>query len=216
MSCAAASVIFCKSLSSQLVTGKCPTRHDVRKGLAQGSGLRMVQKSNGFALIDLIFVIGVIALLCMIGMPRLLMAQQSAGAASAIGSMRAISSGQLIYALTCGAGFYAPRLTVLGVAPPGSRDAFLPDSLSSADTVTRSMYIVRMTATPYAAAPGSCNGLAVGEAGQAFKAAADPTQPGNIRFFGTNANGQVYEHDATLFGLMPEVGVPPVGHPLER
>ena len=45
-------------------------------------------KAQGFALIDLIFVCGIIGLLCSIALPRLLLAKQSAGAASAIGSMR--------------------------------------------------------------------------------------------------------------------------------
>ena len=78
-------------------------------------------------MIDVIFVAGMIALLSMIALPRLLLAQQSAGAASAIGSLRAINSGQLVYALTCAAGFYAPRLTVLGQPPPGSRDPFVSE-----------------------------------------------------------------------------------------
>jgi len=174
------------------------------------------RRAEGFALIDLIFVVGMIALLCMIGMPRLLLAQQAAGSASAIGSMRAVSSGQLIFALTCGAGFYAPKLTVLGTAPPGTRDGFVAESLGGADQVTRSMYIIRMVATPHPTAPASCNGLAGGLAGQAFKAGADPAQPGNPRFFATNANSQIFEHNATLYAVMPEVGQPPIGHPLEH
>jgi type II secretory pathway pseudopilin PulG len=173
------------------------------------------RKADGFALIDLIFVVGMIALLCMIGMPRLLMAQQTAGSASAVGSMRAISSGQLIFALTCGAGFYAPKLTVLGKAPAGTREGFITESLGAADQVTRSMYIIRMSATPHPTAPPSCNGLGVGQAGQAYKAGADPAQPGNARFFATNANSQVWEHNVSLYPAMPEVGQPLIGHPLE-
>jgi type II secretory pathway pseudopilin PulG len=67
-----------------------------------------VRKAQGFALIDLIFVCGVLGILFSIAMPSLFSAKQSASAASAIGSLRAINSAQLTYALTCGAGFYAP------------------------------------------------------------------------------------------------------------
>ena len=74
----------------------------------------MVRKAQGFAFIDLIFVCGIIGLLCSIALPRLLLVQQSAGAASAIGSMRTIDSAQLTFALTCGNGFYAPDLSTLG------------------------------------------------------------------------------------------------------
>src|SRR6202051_2842753 len=78
-----------------------------------------MRQAQGFALIDLIFVCGIIGVLCSIALPRLLLAKQAAGSASAIGSMRAINSAQLTFALTCGAGFYAPSLTTLGTLPVG-------------------------------------------------------------------------------------------------
>jgi type II secretory pathway pseudopilin PulG len=169
----------------------------------------------GFALIDLIFVCGIIGVLAGIALPRLLLARQAAGAASAIGSMRAINSSELTYALTCGGGFYAPSLTSLGTAPPGSPVAFIDAALGSADIVTHASYIVQLTAQPFAAAPVSCNGIAAGAGGQAFKAAADPNEPNNTRFFATNANAQIYEDTSTLFASMPEVGDPPSGHVLK-
>lgn len=174
-----------------------------------------IRKAHGFALIDLIFVCGVIGLLCSIALPRLLQAQQAAGSASAIGSMRAINSAELTFALTCGNGFYAPNLTTLGTPPPGSNEAFITPSLGSADTIIKSGYIIQLEATPFAGAPPTCNGLAAGESGQGFRAAANPAQPGVPRFFATNANSRIYEHTATLFALIPEVGEPPVGAPLQ-
>jgi hypothetical protein len=35
------------------------------------------------------------------------------------------------------------------------------------------------------------------------------------RFFGTNADGLIYEHSASLAGVMPESGGPGVGAPLK-
>ena len=64
-------------------------------------------------MIDVIFCCALISILCTIALPKMLMARQSAGAASAIGSMRAINSSELTFALTCGNGFYAPDLTSL-------------------------------------------------------------------------------------------------------
>lgn len=171
----------------------------------------MVRKANGFALIDMIFVVGMVGLLSTMALPRLLLARQSAGSASAIGSLRAINSGQLTFALTCGAGFYAPRLTILGTPPPGSNEAFISNNLSTGDTVTRAYYVIQMEATPFPSAPASCNGLAVGEAGQGFKASADPAEPPSKRYFATNANGQIFEDTAPMFAVMPEVGEPPTG-----
>jgi type IV pilus assembly protein PilA len=170
-----------------------------------------IRKAQGFALIDLIFVCGVIGVLCSIALPRLFLAKQSAGAASAVGSMRVINSAQLTYALTCGSGFYAPTLTLLGTAPPGSHEPFITASLGGADSVTKSGYVIQMSASPYPGSPGSCNGLGVGLAGQGFFASADPIEPGNPRFFGTNASNVIYEDVATLFTTMPETGAPPSG-----
>jgi type II secretory pathway pseudopilin PulG len=174
----------------------------------------VIRKAQGFALIDLIFVCGMIGLLCSIAVPRMVMAKQSAGAASALGSMRAIGSAQLSYALSCGSGFYAPNLTTLGTPPPGSNESFINGGLGLADTVSKSGYVIQMTATPFPQAPAPCNGLGPGMTGQGFVAAADPADPVLPRYFGINANNLIYEHNATLFTVMPDVGEPTVGHSL--
>ncbi|MBI3494339.1 MAG: hypothetical protein HY047_21540 [Acidobacteria bacterium] len=176
----------------------------------------MVRKAQGFALIDVIFVCGIIGLLCSIAVPKLLLAKQSAGAASAIGSMRAINSAELTYALTCAGGFYAPNLTTLGTSPPGSNEPFITPELGASDKVQKAGYIIQLVATPYAGAPPSCNGLGVGATGQGFVAVADPDQVSNVRFFATNSNAMIFEDNTTLLGAMPEIGEPLVGHPLLR
>lgn len=172
-----------------------------------------IRKAHGFALIDLIFVCGIIGLLCSIALPRLLLAKQVAGAASAVGSLRAINSAELTYALTCGSGFYAPNLTTLGTAPPGSKEPFIAGGLGAANTVTKSGYIFQLSGTPYPLAPQTCNGLEVGEAAQGFKAGADAAEPSNPRFFATNSGQTIWEYTSTLFTTMPEVGDPPAGQP---
>ncbi len=169
---------------------------------------------RGFALLDLIFACGIIGILASIALPRLSSASQAAGSASAIGTMRAINSAQLTYALTCGNGFYAPKLTTLGVAPPASNQAFIAPALAMADTVNHSGYVIQLSAAPYDGAPPTCNGVAAGIAGRSFKAAADPTAPGNVRFFATNAGGTIYEDVTTMWATIPEIGDPPSGHPL--
>ena len=174
----------------------------------------MNRKAQGFALIDLIFVCGIIGLLASIALPRLTLAKSAAGSASAIGSMRTINSAELTFALTCGAGFYAPNLTTLGTAPPGSNEPFIGGGLGGADTVVKSGYIVKVEATAFGGAPPSCNGLDGGETGQGFKAGADPADAQNPRHFATNANGAIYEDTSSLYAAMPEAGEPDAGHPL--
>jgi type II secretory pathway pseudopilin PulG len=174
----------------------------------------MIRKAQGFALIDLIFVCGIIGVIASIAVPRMLLAKQSAGSASAIGSMRVIGSSELTYALTCGSGFYAPNLSTLGTPPPASVEGFISADLGSADIVTKSGYTITIGAVAYGLAPPPCNGLAAGLTGQGFKAGADPVDVTNSRFFATNANNMIYEDNSSLFIAMPEVGPPAAGHVL--
>jgi type IV pilus assembly protein PilA len=173
-----------------------------------------VRKAQGFALLDLVFVCGIIGLLCSIALPRMLLARQAAGAASAIGSLRAINSAELTYALTCGNGFYAPNLTTLATLPPASNRAFISPDLGSADTITKSGYTYQLSGTAFALAPPTCNGLAVGQAAQSFKAGADAIESGNSRFFASNVGQTIWEDTSTLYAAMPEVGSPLAGAPL--
>ena len=174
-----------------------------------------IRKADGFALIDILFVCAMIGVLSTIALPRMLLARQSAGAASAIGSLRTIHSAQLTFALTCGAGFYAPNLTTLGRAPANSREAFISPNLATSNSVSRSGYVIRVQGSAFAGAPGSCNGLGVGEAAQGWRAHADPSDIDNTRYFATNVNGSIWEHSATLGSAMPEVGDPAVGRLLK-
>jgi type II secretory pathway pseudopilin PulG len=172
------------------------------------------RQARGFALIDLVFVCGLIGLLASISAPPLLRAKEAAGSASAIGSLRAINSAELTYALTCGSGFYAPSLTTLGTPPPGSNDAFITEGLGENDAPIKDGYVIELDAEAYAGAPGSCNGLDPGSTGRGFRAGADPVAPENKRFFGTNSYMSIYEDVAALFPTMPELGEPAGGRPI--
>ncbi|MDE3153694.1 MAG: hypothetical protein KGN76_01255 [Acidobacteriota bacterium] len=173
------------------------------------------QDARGFTLVDLMFVVFMIMVLSLIALPSLLTAKTAASAASAIGSMRTIGSSQLTYALTCGGGFYAPNLVTLGTAPPGSTAPFIGGGLGTANSVVKSGYRVQMLGPAFAGAPTTCNGLGAGLAAQAYKATADPMAPNVTRFFGTNANGVIYENTTSLWGVMPDVGEPPAGKPIQ-
>ena len=173
------------------------------------------QNAQGFALLDLVFVCGLIGILASIATPRMLQAKQTAGAASAIGSLRAINSAQLSYAFTCASGFYAPDLVTLGTPPSVGSDAFISPNLSSAMSVTRAGYIIQLEGTPFAPAPATCNGLLNGQAAQGFRAAADPVEADNFRFLATNANMTIVEDSASLWAGMPESGEPVAGHPIQ-
>ena len=172
------------------------------------------RSSAGFALIDLLFVCGIISVVSGIALPRLMMVRGNAQAASALGSLRVIGSGQVTFAITCGNGFYAPSLTTLALPPPGSADGFIKSDLGAADLQVKSGYQFQIKSTAYALSPNPCNNIGNGRTGLAFKSAADPLDPNNPRFFAANAGNVIWEDTASMWAGMPESGDSPTGHPI--
>jgi hypothetical protein len=128
-----------------------------------------------------------------------------------------INSAQVSFAIGCGFGFYAPDLPALGKVPPMSTEGFVPKDIASAATIMRTGYTFTLKGTPLESAPATCNGLAVGATAPGYVATADPLDPQLVpRFLGTNADGLLYEHTATLNGVMPEMGPPAAGKPLNK
>ena len=172
------------------------------------------EKPNGFALIDLIFVCGIIGLISSIAVPRMLLARQSASAAAAIGTLRAMNSAELSFAITCGSGFYAPKLSTLGTPPLGTDHAFISPDLGIADTITKSGYVFQLEGEPYGGAPATCNGLAAGAASRGYRSGADPLDSTAFRFFSSNSNSTIWEDTASMFAGIGEYADPAAGHPL--
>ena len=175
-----------------------------------------LRDQRGFTLIDILFVVGLIGVLCSMAIPGLTRARGAAQASSALGTLRVINSAQLSFAITCGLGFYSPDLPTLGIKPPSASDAFLAPELSSAATVIKSGYNFTTLGTPLAGAPATCNGLGAGLSAPGYVATADPLDTVQMpRYFGTNADGAIYEDIATFNGAMPETGAPGSGAPIK-
>ena len=173
-------------------------------------------KEAGFTLIDLLFTASLIATIATMALPSLLRARGVAQSASAIATLRVVNSAQLSFAVTCGSGFYSPTFPTLGVPPPASPTAFLPPELTSGPSFLKQGYSYSMTGTALPGAPASCNGLGPGEAAPGYAAFSDPLDAvGNPHFFATNADGTIYQHNATMNGIMPESGPPGVGTPVK-
>jgi type II secretory pathway pseudopilin PulG len=171
---------------------------------------------SGFTLIDLLFTASLICTICTMALPSLLRARGVAQSASAVATLRVVNSAQLSFAVTCGSGFYSPTFPTLGVPPPASVTAFLPPELTGGASFLKQGYSYTMFGTPLSGAPGSCNGLAPGEASPGYAAFADPLDGlANPHYYATNADGTIYENATTLSADMPESGPPTAGTPVK-
>lgn len=169
----------------------------------------------GFTLLDMLFVVALIGLLASLAIPGLMKARGAAQSTSAIGTLRVLNSSELSFAITCGLGFYSPDLPTLGVPPPGSAEGFLPDEMTAGFTFIKSGYNFSLAGTGLAGAPASCNGLAAGQASPGYATIGDPLDPSLARYFGTNSDGVIFQHSASLAALMPESGSPAAGTPIQ-
>ena len=171
---------------------------------------------SGFTLIDLLFTASIICTLCTMALPSLMRARGAAQSASALGTVRVINSSQLSFAVTCGSGFYSADLPTLGIAPLNSATAFLPLELTTGVSFLKQGYSFTMSGTPFSGAPATCNGKPAGSVAPGYILLADPLDgAGNPHYYGSNADGTIYQHTATLSGWMSESGPPGAGTPIK-
>jgi type II secretory pathway pseudopilin PulG len=147
--------------------------------------------------------VAIIGIIASITVPGLLAARISANEASAVGSLRAVASGEAAFSSSCASGAYAVTLDDLAKAPTGSVQGFISPDLGT-NGVAKSGYVVAVaqdaaSGTTAMSAVTTCNDATTTPATSYFARASPVTVGGTgRRYFATDTRGTIFYSSATI------------------
>ncbi len=153
---------------------------------------------SGFTLIELLIVVAIISIIAAIAVPGLLRARMTGNETSAIGSLKAVTSGQVAYSASCGQNGYASTFVILGTPAPGTSQGFISADLGTVAAPQKSGYNFTMGAgAGSAVGPNDCNGTATITA---YLSTARPQTFGTSggRSFSVNAGNTIWQNNTAV------------------